>query len=121
LLFLENEITTETPAIPATAPTESAIQPQARFALGQIAATPGALQLLDEYHADIFELLVRHSSGNDWGDVGPEDSKTNDQALILGGRVLSSYTLRPGVADTRVWIITEWDRSVTTVLRPDEY
>ena len=120
-MFLENEITTETPAIPATAPTESAIQPQARFALGQIAATPGALQLLDEYHADIFELLVRHSSGNDWGDVGPEDSKTNDQALILGGRVLSSYTLRPGVADTRVWIITEWDRSVTTVLRPDEY
>lgn len=93
----------------------------ARFPLGQVVATPGVLALLEEHGFNLFDLLARHASGTDWGDVGPEDSKTNDQALIHGGRVLSSYTLVPDVNDTRVWIITEWDRSVTTALRPDEY
>ncbi len=107
-------------ASPASCTTDTADIGLARFPLGQVVAAPGVLALLEEHGVNLFDLLARHASG-DWGDVGPEDSKTNDQALIFEGRVLSSYTLRPGVADTRVWVITEWDRSVTTALRPNEY
>lgn len=113
-------MTTTSDASPASHTANTADIGLARFPLGQVVATPGVLTLLEEHCINLFDLLARHASA-DWGDVGLEDSKTNDQALTHGGRVLSSYTLCPGVADTRVWIITEWDRSVTTALRPDEY
>ena len=60
--------------------------------------------------------LSRHKTG-DWGEVGPEDWESNNAALTNGGRLLSAYTF----LDRKVWIITEWDRSVTTVLFPEDY
>ena len=105
---------------PVTSPANSALPAHARFPLGQLAATPGALDLLEQHRVSLFELLARHVRG-DWGDVRAEDAHTNDQALIHGYRVLSCYTLVTGDPDTRVWIITERDRSVTTALLPSEY
>ncbi len=109
-----------TDAIPASLPSNNQPAPQARFELGRIVATPGALRLLGEHGVNLFDLLVRHVSG-DWGDVCVADAQANNDALINGERVLSAYTLVPGAADTRVWLISERDRSVTTALRPDEY
>ena len=105
---------------PVTSPANSALPAHARFPLGQLAATPGALDLLEQHRVSLFELLARHVRG-DWGDVRAEDAHTNDQALIHGYRVLSCYTMVPGDPDTRVWVISEADRSVTTALKPEEY
>ena len=105
---------------PASSPAGQSKPAHARFPLGKLAATPGALELLDRYHVNLFDLLARHASG-DWGDVGAEDAHANEQALIHGNRLLSCYPLVPGDPDTRVWIISEADRSVTTALRPSEY
>lgn len=97
-----------TPPYPATVPL---------FQLGQVVATPGALELLDRAETNSFDLLLRHQCG-DWGSVPPEDGDANRDAVQHGYRILSSYYLN----DTeRVWIITEADRSVTTLLLPDEY
>lgn len=85
--------------------------------LGQVVATPGALEALERYHSNVHSLLQRHSKG-DWGDVCDEDASANDQALKHGGRVLSSYQLSP---ECKIWIITEWDGSTTTILLPEEY
>jgi hypothetical protein len=82
--------------------------------LGMVLVTPGVLNTLDE--AWVAELLARHQGG-DWGDVGAEDRRLNDQALKNGGRLFSAYDTEAG----RVWIITEADRSATTVLLPAEY
>ena len=90
---------------------------RARFALGQIVATPGALELMKAHGINGLELLSRHVSG-DWGDLTQEDKRANDAALRDGSRILSAYTL---VDNHKLWIITEADRSVTTILRPDEY
>lgn len=87
-----------------------------RFPLGQVVATPGALALLERYGLSASTFLARHVRG-DWGDVSPEDAAANDQAITAGHRVLSAYV----VGDTRIWITSEWDRSVTTVLMPSEY
>ncbi len=88
--------------------------------LGQIAFTPGVLNLIQAEGLDVdetlSEMLTRHSMG-DWGEVGPEDWTENDRAADNGDRVLSTYTF----ATRKFWIITEWDRSVTTVLLPEEY
>ncbi|AXV70357.1 plasmid related protein [Ralstonia solanacearum] len=65
----------------------------------------------------IFKLLNRHAQG-DWGDLSPEDLALNDLAAIAGQRVLSSYLLGNR---QKVWVITEWDRSATTVLLPEDY
>ena len=89
----------------------------ARFALGHVFATPGALDALDTVGLDAWRLLDRHVQG-DWGDVPAPDALANEEALLCEGRVLSSYPLGNGV---RVWIITEADRSSTTLLLPDEY
>ena len=109
---------------PETLPASSlANQPKpshTRFPLGQVAATPGVLDLLDRYQVSLFDLLARHASG-DWGDVGAEDAHANEQALIHGNRLLSCYTLVPGDPDTRVWAISEANRSVTTLMMPSEY
>ena len=85
------------------------------FRLGQTVITPGALEALS--HGDVLVALTRHASG-DWGDVCVEDRQSNEQALQHGARLLSAYHSTCGV---KFWIITEWDRSVTTVLLPEEY
>jgi hypothetical protein len=102
-----------------------------RFPLGRTVATPAALTLLDRHGVSPSTLLARHQTG-DWGDVGADDARSNDEALKLGNRLLSVYRLLDAaVLDTmtsderrrspRVWIITERDFSVTTILTPDDY
>jgi hypothetical protein len=87
------------------------------FPLGEIVATPGALQALARAEHAPEELLERHRRC-DWGEVDVEDRATNDYAVGHGQRLLSSYRLASGA---RLWIITEADRSVTTLLLPSEY
>lgn len=88
-----------------------------RFPLAQFNSTPAALHLLIARRVDVFTLVLRHSQGN-WGDVEGEDWAANDAALVEEGRLLSAYDL-PGGAG-RVWIITEADRSATTLLLPSK-
>ena len=87
------------------------------FSLGQIVATPGALQALETAGQLASTFLVRHVMG-DWGDLCDEDKQANDEAIADDLRILSAYRLSDGV---KIWIITECDRSVTTVLLPQEY
>jgi hypothetical protein len=84
--------------------------------LGRVVATPGALKLLKEADRQPFDYLVRHATG-DWGELCAFDRRQNQVALREGLRVLSSYNVSAG----RVWIITEADRSATTILLPEEY
>lgn len=86
-----------------------------KFALGGIYSTPGALEVLTP--AEMQTSLARHHRG-DWGDLDAEDKQANDQALIHSSRLLSAYHSADG---TKFWIITEADRSATTVLLPSEY
>lgn len=87
------------------------------FPLGRIVATPGALDAMEKLDIAAWTLLSRHRQG-DWGDLSPEDRVENELAVRKGFRVLSSY---PIGSDVRIWIITEADRSVTTLLLPEEY
>jgi hypothetical protein len=87
------------------------------FALGRMLATPGALEELARASQTPLDLLVRHAAG-DWGDLDAEDSRANDEALVDGDRLLSAYRLSTG---EKLWVITEADRSATTILRPSEY
>jgi hypothetical protein len=87
------------------------------FPLGLLVATHGALKVLKANGIIPLRLIARHSLG-DWGDVGPDDARVNDNALHSGTRILSSYQLADGA---QVWVITEADRSSTTVLLPSEY
>ena len=89
------------------------------FPLGRIVITPGALAALKKrgLEAMIPTILGRHELG-DWGDVNDEDREANDVAVNEGERLLSAYNIRD---DFRVWVITEWDRSVTTILLPEDY
>lgn len=89
--------------------------PIAVFRLGRIVATPNALDHLSQ--DDILCGLQRHQAG-DWGDLCEEDRAANDQALTEGSRILSVYR---GSNGTKFYIITEADRSVTTVLLPEDY
>ena len=84
------------------------------FELGEIVATSNALQALAI--EDIMTGLHRHRAG-DWGELSPEDIEANNQALVEGSRILSAYSSK-GV---KFWIITEADRSATTVLLPEDY
>ena len=88
------------------------------FSLGQVVATPGALAALEKAGQGPQEFLSRHVHG-DWGDLCEEDRKENQLSLERGFRLLSSY--RTNAGDTKVWVITEADRSVTTILLPEEY
>ena len=97
---------------------EVLLLPPGRFELGQIVATPGALEALDAARISPAELIGRHVMG-DWGTVDTEDWRANDRALLEGTRLLSAYEL-PRTGET-VWVITEWDRSATTILAPSEY
>ena len=87
------------------------------FSLGRVVATPGALDALAEAGQEPVDFLDRHACGN-WGVVPEDDWALNDDALRRGGRILSSYRLANG---QKLWIITEVDRSATTLLLPDEY
>ncbi|MFP5475117.1 MAG: hypothetical protein ACLGJD_15855 [Gammaproteobacteria bacterium] len=94
------------------------IPSQARFATGQIVMTSGVDALIEAGRLDPAPYLYRHLSG-DWGDLNDSDRRLNDAALQSGeDRLFSSYQVAP---DLKLWIITEWDRSVTTLLLPDEY
>lgn len=88
-----------------------------RFPLGRILATPGALAALDQSGDSAHGLLMRHATG-DWGELCDDDKQANEAALGQGTRLLSAYRLGDG---TKVWIITEADRSATTILLPEEY
>ncbi len=87
------------------------------FELGEIVATPGALEAMKDCNTDPVVLLSRHLYG-DWGTLCQEDVLENEFAITHGNRILSSYTIGTLV---RVWIITEADRSSTTILLPSEY
>ncbi len=91
-----------------------------RFPVGQMVATPAALKALESVGVVVFDLLLRHGAG-DWGDVCAEDAEENERSLRMGNRVLSSYTVGTGSEPVKVWIVTEADRSATTVLLPEEY
>ncbi len=88
----------------------------ALFDLGAVVATPGALEVLEASETSPVELLARHVAG-DWGELGAEDRVLNDQAVQQGLRIFSAYDLAGG----RVYLITEHDRSATTILLPEEY
>jgi len=87
------------------------------FCSGRIVATPGALALLERAQNSPSEFLSRHLRG-DWGDLCQEDKAENELSLKHGFRLLSSY---PVTETHTLWIITEADRSVTTLLLPSEY
>src|SRR5215212_3453431 len=93
--------------------TNAASRGPARFRLGRLLATPAALETLASAGLTPAHLLARHRAG-DWGDLGAADARANDAALAGGGRLFSAYETAAG----RVWVISEWDRSATTVLLP---
>jgi len=93
-----------------------------KFNLGQIVATPGALEVLEASGQTPQFFLEKHQCG-DWGEVCQEDKELNDQSLVDGSRLLSAYKTLKG---ERIWIITEavgddGRRSVSTILTPQEY
>lgn len=92
------------------------------LSLGQVVVTATAMEVFEQHPMPVEVLvnamLIMHSRG-DWGVVDPEDAKANDHAIKHGERVLSAYDLP--ITGTRVWVITEWDRSATTILLPSDY
>jgi hypothetical protein len=91
---------------------------KALFSLGQIVATPGALSALGDDGTSAEDLLKRHVTG-DWGELSEEDRQENELSVKEGFRILSAYKL-PSTG-VKLWVITEADRSATTLLLPDEY
>ena len=89
---------------------------KALFQLGAVVVTPGAKRLMKELGLDPAHYLARHVTG-DWGDLSEDDKKENDFSVTRNQRILSAY----GTGESKLWIITEADRSATTILRPDEY
>ena len=102
-----------------------------RFEAGQIVATPGALDLLEQHHVDPASLLRRHLAA-DWGTLCSDDAALNDAAVHDGSRILSSYEIAQGVT---LWVITDAEADIdetgnalapprrlcTTILRPEDY
>ena len=88
-----------------------------RFTLGRILATPGAINAMKEAGESPLKLLRRHAHG-DWGELHEDDQRANELAIRQGMRILSAYAL---TTEERVWLITEADRSATTILLPEEY
>ena len=87
------------------------------FTLGKLVATPGAIELLKQHELSPFDYVTRHWQG-DWGDLDAEDVEANQAALQYGTRLFSSYRIGD---QAKLWIITEADRSSTTLLLPSEY
>jgi hypothetical protein len=103
----------------------------ARFTFGHLAATPGVLALLEQHSISVAALVNRHIHGS-WGDICADDARENEEAIRLGNRIMSVYRLvdaqqlvaTPSALRNElptVWVITESDRSVTTLLLPSEY
>jgi hypothetical protein len=86
------------------------------FTLGRIVATPAARETLGELNYSSLDLLRRHMSG-DWTEMDSEDQQSNREAIVEGDRIFSAYTIQ----GTKFWVITEADRSATTILLPSEY
>ena len=91
-------------------------RPNPCFNLGQVVATPGAIDALAEVDCLPITLLKRHQCG-DWGDLDDEDKAVNNEALGNWDRLFSAYVIQ----NVKFWVITEADRSVTTILLPSEY
>jgi hypothetical protein len=95
----------------------------AKFSLGRVVATPGALRALADAGQGPEHFLALHANGS-WGDLCADDRRSNDDAISNEGdpskqaRVLSSYRT---CLNTKLYVLTEWDRSVTTILLPEEY
>ena len=94
-----------------------------KFQLGRVVATPGAISVLEDAGQSPWSLVARHAAC-DWGDLPEDDRQLNEDALQDGSRLMSSYTLNDG--KTTLWVVTEAaddtnERSVTTILAPDEY
>ena len=89
----------------------------ALFPLGQVVATPGALRALQKAEQGPGEFIERHANG-DWGDVPEADRQENEYSVHRDFRILSAYTTSAG---DHIWVITEADRSATTILLPSEY
>jgi hypothetical protein len=100
---------------PAGCPPPASVTP--KFDLGQVVATPGALNALAQHQISPLTLISRHVRA-DFGDIDQADWQTNLAALRYGQRIVSAYTIAP---DEVIWIISEGDRSVTTLLLPSEY
>jgi hypothetical protein len=88
-----------------------------RFDLGRFAQTPGAADALERAGQEPSDFLARHAAG-DWGEVTPDDWEENEFSVTRELRILSAYRTRKG---ERIWVITEADRSFTTLLLPEEY
>jgi len=87
------------------------------FALGEIRVSPGVRDALDESAQEPIEFLMRHVTG-DWGQVTAPEKEENERALAGGRRIASAYDTAEGI---RIWVITEYDHSATTLTRPSEY
>lgn len=90
---------------------------ESKFNFGNVVATTPLFEYCKARSFPLLPYMVRHAQG-DWGDVCKEDWESNDEALKSGQRLLSEYKLPDG---KRIWIITEWDRSATTLLFPEDY
>ena len=92
------------------------------FGLGNLYVTRGIQALMDEHNLDVTPLIARHQTG-DWGEVCAEDAAENQLSLEKGFRILSAYSFTSDIdGETyKLWVLTESDRSVTTVLQPSEY
>ena len=98
-------------------PRETSVSATPLFPLGRVVATPGALAALEAAGELPHGYLARHARG-DWGDIPEEDARENERSVREGFRILSAY--RTGLG-TRLWVITEADRSSTCLLLPEEY
>ncbi|WP_415878560.1 hypothetical protein [Methylomonas sp. TEB] len=92
------------------------------FPLGRLYVTRGVQTLIDDHSLDVSPFIARHQTG-DWGEVCAEDAAENQLSLERGFRILSAYSFTSDIdgQNYKLWVLTEADRSVTTVLRPSEY
>jgi hypothetical protein len=112
-----NEYMPATPAPDTTGPDLQTIPPIGRFPLGRVVVTPGALDTLEQLNLNGFDLLSRHHQG-DWSEMSADDKAENEFSIDKELRIFSSYKLGE---NSKLWIITEADRSATTLLLPEEY
>ena len=107
------------PTTPNTVPRQSTVGIAKRplFPLGHVCATPAAMDLMEQLSLSPLEFIVRHVFG-DWGQVCQDDREANQAALQNGTRLLSAYEVSDG---QRLWVLTEADRSVTTLMCPSDY
>lgn len=87
-----------------------------RFELGQVVATPGAIAFANEQGINLINYIRRHAKGDD-GDLSADDKRANKEALEYGNRIFSSYTINKD----KIYIITEHDRSSTTIMMAEDY